>query len=415
MSSPPVPPSLPVGKRTRRVVLLSFWAVFLVLGVPLWWHTTALERKRLPAERIHQLAHEERTRAPGHAVGRVVKYSPEYKLVFSLLNENASSPEPVLGWDIDHLLRRHLKPLLTSLEPLHNFTIESQVQYYAPLAVDLQTTDHEPGAWVQEDDVKAFVNNAQWNLAAGTTLDPVLHFILYVPSAEHRPLSIRSSNQDDSTTSFITPQRGGLVILNPPPSASPPSFDSAFSTFSQQLGLLLGLPATSATVTPNERHQIVSRLISDRLEESLLDASQTLTTLFRSITTPDGQQAANVSVTATVQSRVELALDLLDSARACRATPACTISTELSLVSRAQHLANRAYFDPSLLPMLYFPDEHKYAVYTPLFGPVSVPLVVGLIKELKEWRARRKKKDRVAPEEPARTREGGDEAKDKLA
>jgi phosphatidylinositol glycan class S len=62
------------------------------------------------------------------------------------------------------------------------------------------------------------------------------------------------------------------------------------------------------------------------------------------------------------------------------------------LVSRAQQLANLAYFDPSLLPLLYFPEEHKYAVYTPLFGPVSVPLVVGLIRELKEWKERRRKR-----------------------
>jgi len=45
-----------------------------------------------------------------------------------------------------------------------------------------------------------------------------------------------------------------------------------------------------------------------------------------------------------------------------------------------------------MLPLLYFPQEHKYAVYTPLFGPVAVPLVVGLLKELREWRQGRKKK-----------------------
>jgi len=48
-----------------------------------------------------------------------------------------------------------------------------------------------------------------------------------------------------------------------------------------------------------------------------------------------------------------------------------------------------------MLPLLYFPQEHKYAVYTPLFGPVAVPLVVGLLKELKEWREARKKKEEV--------------------
>jgi hypothetical protein len=36
------------------------------------------------------------------------------------------------------------------------------------------------------------------------------------------------------------------------------------------------------------------------------------------------------------------------------------------------------------------PDEHKYAVYAPLFAPVSVPIVVALLKELKRWRWKRK-------------------------
>lgn len=44
-----------------------------------------------------------------------------------------------------------------------------------------------------------------------------------------------------------------------------------------------------------------------------------------------------------------------------------------------------------MLALLYFPDEHKYAVYTPLFGPVAVPMLAALAKEVKEWRERRRK------------------------
>jgi len=44
-----------------------------------------------------------------------------------------------------------------------------------------------------------------------------------------------------------------------------------------------------------------------------------------------------------------------------------------------------------MLALLYFPDEHKYAIYTPLFGPVAVPMVVALLKEWKEWKERRRK------------------------
>ncbi len=34
---------------------------------------------------------------------------------------------------------------------------------------------------------------------------------------------------------------------------------------------------------------------------------------------------------------------------------------------------------------VYYPDEHKIAVYLPLLGPVGVPLVVALVKEVKRF------------------------------
>lgn len=47
-----------------------------------------------------------------------------------------------------------------------------------------------------------------------------------------------------------------------------------------------------------------------------------------------------------------------------------------------------------MLALLYFPDEHKYAVYAPLFGPASVPMLVALLREWKEWKeGRRRRKE----------------------
>lgn len=37
---------------------------------------------------------------------RVVKFAAKYKLVFSLLNEDAASGEALLDWDIENLLHR---------------------------------------------------------------------------------------------------------------------------------------------------------------------------------------------------------------------------------------------------------------------------------------------------------------------
>jgi GPI-anchor transamidase subunit S len=61
----------------------------------------------------------------------------------------------------------------------------------------------------------------------------------------------------------------------------------------------------------------------------------------------------------------------------------------------ALEYAEKAFFDDKMVSMLYFPDEHKYAIYTPLFGPLALPLVLALLKELQgifaAWKSSRLK------------------------
>ena len=52
-------------------------------------------------------------------------------------------------------------------------------------------------------------------------------------------------------------------------------------------------------------------------------------------------------------------------------------------------LAETAFFDKSLLTLLYFPDDQKYAIYIPYFLPVGFPVILSmksLIKFAKEYR-----------------------------
>lgn len=55
-----------------------------------------------------------------------------------------------------------------------------------------------------------------------------------------------------------------------------------------------------------------------------------------------------------------------------------------------------------MVSLLYFPDEHKYAVYMPFFVPVSVPVLVACLKELKrrvgKWKERKARRKKVKGE-----------------
>jgi phosphatidylinositol glycan class S len=56
----------------------------------------------------------------------------------------------------------------------------------------------------------------------------------------------------------------------------------------------------------------------------------------------------------------------------------------------AENEAERSFFEKSMVGQVYFPDEHKVAVYLPLLGPIGVPLVVGLVKEVRRWMQQRR-------------------------
>jgi hypothetical protein len=56
----------------------------------------------------------------------------------------------------------HIQPILQRLSTLHDFTIESQVQFHAPLAFTPVQTKHAFG--ITPEDLTVFVNSAEWTL-----------------------------------------------------------------------------------------------------------------------------------------------------------------------------------------------------------------------------------------------------------
>ena len=63
-------------------------------------------------------------------------------------------------------------------------------------------------------------------------------------------------------------------------------------------------------------------------------------------------------------------------------------------------MASRAFFNPGMLALLYFPAEHKWAVYAPLFASVSAPLLASVIRECLAWKKERKVKGAATEERP---------------
>jgi len=151
-------------------------------------------------------------------------------------------------------------------------------------------------------------------------------------------------------------------------------------TFADQLTSLVGLPPSPSSLTLR-----ISSLTRERATSLILSASSTLSALSRlthkltSIAIPD---SVAKSVDDTIR-HLDLAYSDLQEGR---------FDSALENARIANDEAERAFFEPSMVGQVYFPDEHKVAVYVPLLGPMAVPLVMAGIKEIRKIAGARKMK-----------------------
>eukprot|EP00903_Cladosiphon_okamuranus_P018137 g16691.t1 len=69
-----------------------------------------------------------------------------------------------------------------------------------------------------------------------------------------------------------------------------------------------------------------------------------------------------------------------------------------------------AYFDPTMVPQLYFPQDHLMAVYFPFLAPLAFPLIFGFAQELRRYYQKRTAKRRRDADAAATAAEAATEA-----
>lgn len=307
---------------------------------------------------------------------RSLKYAPTYHITISLFTPTASPSD----WDIDSALAESLAPLLESLSGISNFTVDTQVQLYATFSPSVQSPEYDSDLeiWtLREEDLSGFINAAEWPLSPSIGAGPTLNFVIYVPDPGNVPLVVKGSQ----ASSWLIPQWGGVFILNSPRGASDESarlaglskeeIQPALLTFSHQLLSFLGAPQSPPSLPL--QLQTLTRL---RAASLLFSASSTMGSLARlTVALP------SIAIPETVSTAVDITLAQLR--QTCGALKDGRFNDALSHARVAEAEAENGFFEKSMVGQVYFPDEHKVAVYLPLLGPVGVPLVMSALKELK--------------------------------
>ncbi|CBY40200.1 unnamed protein product, partial [Oikopleura dioica] len=75
----------------------------------------------------------------------------------------------------------------------------------------------------------------------------------------------------------------------------------------------------------------------------------------------------NTRVSENIEEAASCGLRALESER--------ELDERLKLARKSFRMSEGAFFDPSLLELLYFPEDQKFAIYIPFFLPLALPIL----------------------------------------
>ena len=346
---------------------------------------------------------------------RALKSSIEYQLTFSLLVAKPEEDRRVT-WDIEGATEAYLQPLVDRLHPFAELRVDSQVLYFVTLPMLPHFDAANSRYYLTPSDLPHIVNPIEGKLVSHTSSCPIINFLVYVPPPEHSPLFIvdQAGNPVESNA-FISARWGGMMIVNPPAPApqltdgsdadeSTPSVVSLdthaiMEVFLSQIRSLLHFDAR-----PSDPQSIVADLVVDdpldaaftdwevdawlrrRGLENIATSAATLKSLSDLL-----DKVQNIVINDDIGREVETSL------RACQRAIEALSRNKLSdaYISSRQALnsSEKAFFDPSLLENLYFPEDQKFAIYLPLFLPIGLPILTSLYAAVQWVRTLRKKKE----------------------
>ncbi|XP_052544784.1 GPI transamidase component PIG-S [Tympanuchus pallidicinctus] len=331
---------------------------------------------------------------------RHLKSSLGYEITFSLLNPDPKSHD--VDWDIEGAVNRYVQPVLDKLNLVANFSVDSQILYYAVLGVTPRFDKESSSFILSAHSLPHVINPVEARLgSSAASLYPVLNFLLYVPERSHSPLYIHDKDGAPvATNAFHSPRWGGIMIYNVEVPASPQTslplhvdvdMLRVMEVFLAQLRLLFGisreeLPPEFLMESPGNEGLAdweLDRLLWAHTLENIATVSTTLTSLAQLL-----DQISNIVIKDDVASEVYRAVAAAQDAVAELAEGHLHSAFQAS--KEAVTSSERAFFDPSLLHLLYFPDDQKFAIYIPLFLPMAVPILLSLAKMLREARQNKK-------------------------
>lgn len=348
----------------------------------------------------------DRTLKPEKSTMRSVRSNPGYDVTFTLVN-----PQPDIldvQWDIQQATKEYLDPFIQQLDRYADIKVKSQVLYFTGFLRKLKKDKKREAFLYTAKDLPHVINPLEAKLGSYTSNNPSLNFLVYVPSRDQHPIYIvDSAGVEVESNSFLSPRWGGIYIQNVP---SPSENDTyphtveldmrrVMEVFISQLRLLLNFQSqqNDETMVSDVGNNVITQWELDgwlrgRCLENLGTSIATLQSLAQLL-----GEISNIVIQDDIGLQVQ---DAVDSIRESQRHLAEGRLEQAFLDSRkALVCSEKAFFDPSLLELLYFPEDQKFAIYIPLFLPISLPVLASLWKAFKWIKGEKKEKEKKEKKE----------------
>ncbi|XP_045029102.1 GPI transamidase component PIG-S isoform X1 [Daphnia magna] len=307
--------------------------------------------------------------------------SNQYNVLLTFATSN-------LNMFLDYLLCLWKTPDNNSFMILENFaafskkfrhvsdlSISSQVVYIGNGHIGADYSTDNNAFILNEEKVVSLINILEPRLGNQLSSDPTFHWVLYVPHEEQSPMYIFKSSSPITTNSVLSPRwnGGGLQIVN----GIEHSFAGlALCQLRNALGVFslqniedsyVSLDYDESGVHAWELYLLTRRRTIQFLNQAMI----TLKSLSQLL-----EQIGNIVVSEEIKDLVVTSVKMVDAAR--RAIQNGNLQQAYRDAKVANVCAEKAFFDPSLLALLYFPEDQKYAIYIPLFLPIGIPVLLSL-------------------------------------
>nr|XP_019537101.2 GPI transamidase component PIG-S isoform X1 [Aedes albopictus] len=342
---------------------------------------------------------------------------PHYEILISVLNPRPDVQK--IHWNARAAAENYIAPFLDGLSMIANFTVKTQWVYQVEIQNPQKQIPDESRLKrhyaIQEDALPHVITAFEKKLGNQISNDPAIHLVVYVPPCGLAPLRIYrkdgSRASDNNVEAFTSAKWGGIVLANPSEDAIGRCLEGTgtteFHLSSQDVMPVLlyqlrkifdlenNIPLLDCSITPytsiEPRIWELDNFIRSNTIYRIHSATLTLQSLIQLLggidyIVIDDQVGASIK---DAHERIILAKRLLLGNRLAEAA---------AEAKQAYVSAERAFFDPSMLALLYFPSEQKYAIYIPLFLPIMIPVIFSFNSISKFLKKRFGKQDKQKTE-----------------